>query len=804
MGTRILAPWAVLVSALSLLTACKQSGTVVTPVRFDRPRALAFACFDAGEGLFVERSRCEGLEEISTETVGLTALVAQTARGEIAAVDLRDGQVLDSDPVVPGFTFRRVGIDPVAIVVPPDAPATTYVASRGSRTVEWMPTAEFRPDALGPASSSGQVVLPRGAPSDLVLAPDGSALYAPLPDASAVAILPILADGSLDAATLVDVDGAIPAAVAGPDAVDTFERFCPVGAEPRPIGAVIPRDTAAYEGLAPAPSSVIVDADASELWVADERLPVVHRFSITTGALTALPGLNVGAPLAALAMSPVVPATLGDAPESAPARYLYGLDAEDGEVLVADALAGSTTFGAVLPVNAGLESGDRIHFSARARTLAVMDTGSGGSECVPGAGSDEETDAGPDTLRGVFLAVGLADGSARIVDVYDLDASCRGGASCADPLNAFDLLVSIRRHEPRVGSLLAEAVALGANPTFSFETNPGVLNDDGHESTHTGPGLSVLDACPAHMVSVWPGSGVDAVQPVVCASNDPWELSAERWAASWEGALPGVLPPGLLLEDLDGSAGPFLSLAGPGVCARGALGAQEVSLLGAEDPMASYGGDAVVVTSDLPVLTADDPACAAFVTPSDGSERAPVGFVIESASDDRLLLGAPLGDYDFAQVQGCFPGRVDLQLRSHGAYTVTGSASGFVHRMIAAPDGRCVPDPELAPVAGDARSYRSGRAFAGTVFDNGSIAFRIQHDDAVPSSGAHAVLLLSLSQVPPGLGVSMRGLETAGTPAVVDALVWSPTNQSLFGVDGLGDRLVQMRTDPFRVVRALR
>jgi len=40
--------------ALSLLlSACQQSGTLVTPVRFDRPRALGFACFDTGSKLFV-------------------------------------------------------------------------------------------------------------------------------------------------------------------------------------------------------------------------------------------------------------------------------------------------------------------------------------------------------------------------------------------------------------------------------------------------------------------------------------------------------------------------------------------------------------------------------------------------------------------------------------------------------------------------------------------------------------------------------------------------------------------------------
>ena len=51
----------------------------------------------------------------------------------------------------------------------------------------------------------------------------------------------------------------------------------------------------------------------------------------------------------------------------------------------------------------------------------------------------------------------------------------------------------------------------------------------------------------------------------------------------------------------------------------------------------------------------------------------------------------------------------------------------------------------------------------------------------------------------------MRSAEGVGaTAAIVDELVWSPIDQSLFGVDGHGDRLVQMKMDPFRVVRSLR
>ena len=795
--------------ALALgLAGCRQSGTVVTPVRFDRPRAIAFACFDTTTHLFVERSRCEGLEEVSTEPVGLTALVAQTARGEVAAVDLRTGQVLDSDSLVPGFTFRRVGVDPVAIVVPANAPATTYVASRGSRKIQWIPTADLRPDAVGPSSSTGEVVLDRGSPSDLALSADGTMLFAPLADISALAQIPILADGSLGTPTILDLDGAIPAAVVAP-AADPFERICPTSAALRTLPALAPRPTDDFLGLSPAPARVVVDPDNGDLWIADTNLPLIHHFSVDATGATPLASLNVGAPVAELALTPVVPATLGALAESAPARYLYALDVRGGDVMAVDLLDGSASFGAVLSVNSGLATPDRIHFPSRARTLTVLQPQPTGTVCVPGIDSEEETAAAPDLLRGVFLAIGLADGSARIVDVYDLDAACRGGNGCSSPANVADVNVFIRRNEPRIGAALSASVSVQTSPTFSFESSPGVLDDTGRDQAQAGPGLQALDACPDFMSAIWPSTAQDgAASPVVCAATDPWELPAERWTATWEAALPGTGGPGRLLSELDGAAGPWLSARAGGVCARGVLGADDTASLGADDPQAGYGGDEVVITSDLPVASEALPGCEPFLTPTDGTERDPVGFAILAASDDRLRLGASSSAaYSFDDVLTCFPGLLTYEVRSRAAYTVLGSSSGFMHRVAADALGRCAADPSVVVDPTEPRTFLPGRAVAGRTFDNGLVAFAIQHEDIPggPAPNARAQLTFSLSRVPPGLGASMRSAEGVGaTAAIVDELVWSPIDQSLFGVDGHGDRLVQMKTDPFRVVRSLR
>ncbi|HJK94021.1 MAG TPA: hypothetical protein RMH26_24995, partial [Polyangiaceae bacterium LLY-WYZ-15_(1-7)] len=122
-----------LLAPFLLLAACGQDPTVVQPAVFERPGATAFLCYDHLANELVPLSTCDGLEGLDDEPYTLIALVAQTARGELAAVDLREDLVLDADERVPGFTFVRVGEGPSAVVVPEERPGVTYVATFGSR-----------------------------------------------------------------------------------------------------------------------------------------------------------------------------------------------------------------------------------------------------------------------------------------------------------------------------------------------------------------------------------------------------------------------------------------------------------------------------------------------------------------------------------------------------------------------------------------------------------------------------------------------------------------------------------------------
>jgi hypothetical protein len=61
----------------------------------------------------------------------LFALVTQTARGEVAVVDLTGGYIIDEDPATPGVNFLPVGANPSGIAAAPDG-LMTFVASADS------------------------------------------------------------------------------------------------------------------------------------------------------------------------------------------------------------------------------------------------------------------------------------------------------------------------------------------------------------------------------------------------------------------------------------------------------------------------------------------------------------------------------------------------------------------------------------------------------------------------------------------------------------------------------------------------
>lgn len=838
---------------------CRQNPTVVVPPSFERPGAVAFFCVDVGSSSIVPLAECQGLDGVSTEDHALTALVAQTASGEVASVDLRLDRIIDADLRVPGFTFKRVGEVPTAIVVDPNRPAVTYVASFGSRRVEYYDTADFREDvARGaglPETAHPWVQLPDG-PTDLVLSPDGDALYAALPNLGAVAIIPINPDGSLgtldapedpSAYTLVPVVAPDPMPLAsaarrspfdarpvaceggaeprflgalwtgqtcvalegcgcegadcealfqdagGQAAIDrcleafpTYERVCPTDIELRRPTLETPKQVLPAPGTAAAPVGLHVDGDT--LLVLDEALPLIHRFTALPSGLTPLEPLAPGVPVREVALTPEVPRTVGGAATDVE-RFLYAIDATDGSVLVLDILDGSPTFGAVVPVHVGAGPSDRIRLLGQARTLEVVTPGFPGATCDLGAA---EAVAAPDRLRGVFVAVGLGNGLVEFVDVYDLDATCRGGdASCQGPLVATDVRVFIRRHASRIGDYVTTASATIGTPTFSLEGNTGRLTSTG-ASESGGPGLSP-GACPPFFSEVFPNAA--GADPLICTVSEPWAARQERWQATWEGAIPGARS-GFAHFGTDATT---IELGNVRFCDRGVLGSDDVAAAGLEafEPELGYEGDQLLIVSDPPESKRADPLCEPLFLDETGT-RDEIAMRVVQAFQDRVVVDAVP-----EALRRCYTGTdgasvlFEVEARVRRAFAVTGTRSGFVHRVEADGAGRCFLDRASQPVIeGQPQSYRNARAFSDRTYINPWVSFTITNAGSLVS-GDRSVLSFNIGNVPPVLAADVGDRGSSGRAStIVRGLHYSSTDERLYVVDSNADALVQYTLAP--------
>jgi hypothetical protein len=848
---------------------CEQDARSVPTLSFDRPGTVSFACFDRSMGVFLSLERCDGIDpEDETETRSLTGLVTQSGRGEVAAVDVTRGSVLDSDVQVPGATFVRVEEVPVGIVTLPDRPDLTYVASLSTRRVQALPTARFRQLATSGIDAPAPVTL-SGQPVGLEAGPRSANLFAPLPRSGAVARIPVAGDPRLGEPEDIALVAEDPETEPDPVDLTTFggvppqadpaayQKIC--GGSPVIIeaNAFPPRAPVAL-GDTPRPVAVEVDDAGGRVFLADEHRPLIHVLEVAEdGSVTVGTPINVSVPTRALALTPVVPATFPGGAGAPSAQYLYAIDATDGSVLVVDVLEGSPTYGAVLPVGSVLDDGneagqyDRIELPANARSLEVVSPGyvdaagtvqSEAALCdptEPGA-----ADAAAAQLRGVFLAAGLTDGTVRYIDVYDLDARCRGGEPTGDeqndpgpcspgaPPNPIDSEVYILRHRPRVSLEAAQGTSIEGVPTQSFDGVTGRVEPEGTVTSEGAPGLADLGGCFGAQRQIYPARFDQAdgeSSLLVCAAVDPWTAVPQRWESRWEGTIPGTGGNRGRFAGVDGEGNGTFIAAGEELCGRGVLGRENVWTSEEIPPDAGepfvdvvppelvvpelgYGGDALVVTSELP---ASAPAgCDRFAGPVD--ERDEIAFGIERLERiteeggrevSRLVLGDPLGVAEsYTDVERCFRELVSFEVRTRGAYRVAGTRSSFLHRngLVDQGDGTalCRPlfvDPRL-----------NGRAFAGQRFINPFVSFQIPFvrpgtDEMPPVAvpvGSTSVLNISISSVPRPLAVDLATcsrIDQSRRGVLPGDLRFNPVDERLYAIDTGRRRMCLLGLAPLNI-----
>lgn len=479
------------VAAVALM-ACSQTSPPPDPVSFQRPTRVTFVCVDANK----QRSQDESLLPLANCRSGapqqsdpvLHALVLQSSRGEVAAVDVRSWRVLDNRSDIPGKTFAPAGEVPVAIAAAPDHPRLVYVANSASRDISVLrTTAIFTVDAGRPATvqrvrlqaSDSDAALE---PFDMLISPDQDALLVSSRDSGVLLRVPIkrCSDGGDDCADagLLDGDNIVTLPLAAswsklPAAAFEDDEDAGVPTEPYRFDCDldlpdIPDEPVALPSrdaeVGPArPSGLALDAFCEEepcvrrLLIADARQPIVHAVDIDklnsdSPADALLEPILTGAPTERVAVSPRVPVSVNPHDEESQpdemgtadaTQYVYAIDARDGSVLVAQD-------GRVRNVSANpARRADRLDLGPSVSTASVVATSieivtpyfdvmGDPSQWLSAVDMPTE-DSAPlqcvdnnhqrrlsERLRGVFLAVGATDGTVRVFNVHDMELrECR-------------------------------------------------------------------------------------------------------------------------------------------------------------------------------------------------------------------------------------------------------------------------------------------------------------------------------------------------------------------------------------------
>lgn len=923
---------AVVMATMVALPACTSGIGAAAPRAMNRPVRVALACFDltiSTSPAVRPLADCALQIDVGSNTrttpvnsaLHMHALVTQETRGEVGAVDLIARTVLDSDQSLPGYTFVPVGELPNDIVVPPNDPTCTYVASRGPVDglhpgITILDTRRFRAGGSGGNRypSYPAYRLP-AAPSEMQLAPDGASLWVALDAIGVLARIPIVSTCQLGAIDLVvplseDVPvGTAPVAGASADTV----RTCQLTSEQlSPIVLPVPRDPMVDpSATVPEPVAFTFDVDDGLILVADRAFPLIHRVRIADGTLDT--PLATGAPVRDVVVTPRVPddyelvtdplhgtgcpayhgaAAVVPDPTTTFSRYVYAIDDTDGSVMAIEYTAGNASFGAVLGVDVEASvRPDRIPMSSVARSLEILTPSydvaaadpripppedaacqrqnpRGYGLCLPSDPAPSQPPS-PTVLRGVFLAASMADGTVRLVDVYDLDAPCRGRAfgdganataDCTSPTVTGDSAVYVRRHHPRVGTLLTDFVNLGTGPTVFFSSGSSeTLNDNGtpraNGTTDAGPQasgtpyLAPLDppACPTGMGQVW--GTPDG--PVVCAIIDPFSSTAETWSAVYQGTIPGTVTqsanPVFVGDTFTGEIRTRVDY-----CVRGSIGSEEAAAVAAahpDVPEASYLGDVMAITTTMPSDQVTDRAlCRAVLgisqvgetqlpvlvrvqhvgTPDDLAEPFIGRITIDPATllEDRVtayptLRACPADPQTCASTDPAHPNSycdtasntcfayptiadaltcygdtlLTIDMRSYRSFTVSGTRSGFLNRVVRGADGNCTFDVDpthLSPLL-------QGHAFNGVEYDNPRIRFRPTGVPGPTPLVDRSEIRLSLTGAPAQGGVDLSSASGSRTLSLPGSLLYSEQMAALYVIEQQRRGLLELTLRPLSV-----
>jgi len=757
--------------AMLILQACGPAISSTGVFNFERAGNFSMVCVERASLEPVPLDRCNtSLESEERENYLLYALVTQTSRGEIALVEIdavrNKFRITDTDVRVPGYTFVPAGEIPSALVIPQRSSQTTYVAHIGSRDVWALPTKSLFPNQplVNPA-----VITFNTSPVALMLSPDEESLFVALAEEGRIAVVPI-GNGSMGDPQYITLSSNVPQFETVAETA-AYQRLCPSTLSVAEPADPDPR-TATFLGTTPRPTSFTIDSDplAPTLLVADSALPIVHRFSLPD--LQPLAPIATSSPVREVKVTPAVPVTR-DEPQTLQ-RYMYAVDSLDGSLIVLDYPAGRVLAVGYDPKR----SSDRITLNSVIRHIEVITPDlDAGLICDPYAEIAEISS--PLRLRGVFLALAMADGTVRIHDIHDLDASCRGGDQCQNPANEDDQIVYVRRHRPRLGTFLNQGTSIIGVPSMAGEGSPVRIEATGVTLPTNVPDVNPIETCPADMSRLYP---TEEATPLICSTLDPWVGALGKWVAEYEGAIPQAKGRrGRLLPTSPTMIGEY------SFCSAGVLGAEDTQGLADNVPERPYAGDQLLITSELDSAAPDE--CQSVIENDETGRRTGPAFAIQRAYADRIELGGQtLGENPFAYdlITRCFGEFIEYEVRVRGAYAVVSDIAGFLHRVRESTDRRCAVNVNL-------RVTRQARALPNVVYRDPWVTFSL---GPLPEGIGTATFQFELGRVPSKLGLDLGGNRIGVLPA---SMQYNPFDQYLYVVDSATEGLSRIQLHEFKL-----
>ncbi|EYF02805.1 hypothetical protein [Chondromyces apiculatus] len=574
----------VFASATVVAGGCAQQAVTVDVRSLERSGRSSFVCLAApGEAPGLPLTACSRRSATSVDDYGvdeegnttlphLYALVTQTTRGEVAVVDMSTtvSPVLDQDPGVPGANFLHVGALPVDIVSTTGGTATfVATAEVGREGLFALPSHLIRPAAERPPTelNSWPACSLPSAPGEILLVVDPAGPEGERGSCDVAYGASYVADegepvtpyqhGDLSAeglgrqklvVTLPEMGGFVVIDAQrlldrhpGSYASCPVERWVPLKAEvpppgdppsPPPAAACVNPELLTPSTLplgAPRPAGIALSGE--RLFVADLELPLVHAIDMAT-------------PCAPVERPPLVTGSMDDPTRVVTTtriavsnsstvdfrRYLYAVDADEGDLMVFDVSDGATQRTPIArphPEWNPFIPPDRVRFNAPVRDILIIDrdlpvvdpeTGvaTTGIRCDPNPTLDVCSDtadpscdletlyrtsaafdsgASPTRLRGTFAFALLTNAQISVIDIDDLDASCRGPKIFSETLGCSAVGPSGHGPPPNAppGDMDADGIP-DATDLCPFHYDPDQANSSAPEdSDGNGPQLPPKD-----------------------------------------------------------------------------------------------------------------------------------------------------------------------------------------------------------------------------------------------------------------------------------------------------------------------